>query len=287
MLNPQPSPSGSSPHAPLSPLPPQGKFSRERVLALLIGVAILAGAWLTRDYWVPVSMLYSKRETTPDGLSWVKFGTTRRELLEKLAAAGNTWDCIVRPGMAPNAWVSHSNVTIGGKQLDDFSVLFSDSQKYDYGAIPSNGQAVLGVKELLGASSPDGKIVAIRAKYRRSYVEANSPVVPAEVLRELGLPHSEKPDIVGQGKLFEWKWPNVTATFLSLPGQLSLQQVDAASKIDVNAGPGNLPAMGPPAESQEAPAEDSDSALESGSRDAAGNSDQEVPAEATEEPAQP
>src|SRR5262249_18550940 len=106
------------------------RLSLRRVFFGLLAILVLAGLGTTRDLWMPSGILYPTRTESPQGLSWLPFGTTRLRFLEILATGGNTWACVEKPGMAPSAWASFSNVTIGGNPAPQLAVLFSDAQKF-------------------------------------------------------------------------------------------------------------------------------------------------------------
>jgi hypothetical protein len=221
-------------------------FRWERVVLLLIVAGVLAGGWLSRDYWFPAGLLYPKRERAPDGVSWLKFGVTRKQLLELLAANGARSGSIVRPGMAPSAWAAHTDVKINGQRIDQFAVLFSDEERYNYGALPNQGDAALDLNSLMGSFSADARVVGIRWKVTRNFYDQNSHSVPGTILREMGSPHRQQPGIVKPVQDFIWDWPEVEASYNTADGTLIVLNKKEASKVNQNAGQGTLAPMGPP-----------------------------------------
>lgn len=238
---------GSNPAPPsLTPLRRDEGKGRDRMLGLGVLAAILIAGWLTRGYWMPNSWLYSSRTEAPRGFSWLELGTTRQQVLQKLAAEGGQWSSIVKPGMAPSAWAAHSKASLGGRKLDEFAVIYSDAGTYNYGAIPGQGDGPLNASALAPAGSDTAKVVGIRWKAPRTFTEANSAIPAGAVMAELGLPHSEEKDILPNGKVYLWKWPGVNAKYITLEGVVILEQTEELAKVNQAGGKGNLPSMAPP-----------------------------------------
>ncbi|MSR56485.1 MAG: hypothetical protein EXS05_02290 [Planctomycetaceae bacterium] len=225
---------------------PSRRFRVELVIGAVVAILAAAGLWIVRDYWVPSEILHRHRSETPNGLSWLPFGTTRGKLLESLAAQGNTWKSIEKPGMTPSAWAGYSDLMINGNSVPQLATLFSDGQSYDYGAIPKTIDEPLNPAALLGGNPADATIVGIRWKLPRSTWQAQSGKIPSEVLRELGKPHAREKDITGFAENATWKWPTVEAQFFGVDGTLVLLLKEEAAKASQNVGAGNLPGMAPP-----------------------------------------
>jgi len=248
--------SGSEPVRPtLTPLERETGGGRERVMGLGAIAALLIAGWLTRGYWMPNSWLYSRKDTAPNGVSWLEFGTTRQHVLQKLAAEGGQWSSIAKPGMAPSAWAAHTKVTLGGQKHQEFAVIYSDAATYNYGAIPGQDDGPLNPASLASTGSDTAKVVAIRWKVPRSFTEANSAVPAGAAMAELGLPHGEEKDIIANGKVFKWEWPGVQAKYLTLDGVLILEQTEEMAKVNVHGGKGNLPSMAAPSTDDSTPGE--------------------------------
>ena len=245
--------------------------------------ALLIAGWLTRGYWMPNSWLYSRRDSAPNGVSWLEFGTNRQQVLQKLAAEGGQWSSIAKPGMAPSAWAAHTNARLGGQTHQEFAVVYSDAATYNYGAIPGQQDGPLNPASLAPAGSDTAKVVAIRWKVPRSFTEANSAVPAGAVMAELGLPHGDEKDIIANGKVFKWEWPGVNAKYLTLDGILIIEQTAEIAKVNVHGGKGNLPSMAVPATDDATPGEGSGDTPEGQPSDAA----VEPAAENLEQPAGP
>jgi hypothetical protein len=225
------------------------------MLGLGVLAALLVAGWATRGYWMPNSWLYSQRSEAPRGFSWLDLGTTRQQVLQKLAAEGGQWSSIVKPGMAPSAWAAHSNAKLAGQQLAEFAVIYSDAGTYNYGAIPGQGDGPLNAAALAPAGSDTAQVVGIRWKVPRSFTEANSAIPAGAAMAELGLPHSEEKDILPNGKVYLWKWPGVNAKYITLEGVVILEQSDELAKVNQSGGKGNLPSMAPPVSEEPSAAE--------------------------------
>ncbi|MFN6106651.1 MAG: hypothetical protein ACK5EA_19665 [Planctomycetaceae bacterium] len=230
----------------------EGK-GRDRVLGLGVLAALLIAGWISRGYWMPNSWRYSQRSQAPQGFSWLDLGTTRQQVLQKLADEGGQWSSIVKPGMAPSAWAAHANTKLGGQQLAEFAVIYSDAGTYNYAAIPEKGDDPLNVAELAPAGSDTARVVGIRWKVPRTFTETNSTVPAGAVMDELGLPHSDEPDILPKGKVYLWKWPGVNAKYMTLEGVVILEQTDELAKVNQSGGKGNLPSMAPPVSDEPTP----------------------------------
>lgn len=232
----------------------EGK-GRDRVLGLGVLAALLIAGWISRGYWMPNSWRYSQRSQAPQGFSWLDLGTTRQQVLQKLADEGGQWSSIVKPGMAPSAWAAHANTKLGGQQLAEFAVIYSDAGTYNYGAIPGQGDGPLNAAALAPAGSDTAQVVGIRWKVPRSFTEANSAIPAGAAMAELGLPHSEEKDILPNGKVYLWKWPGVNAKYITLEGVVILEQSDELAKVNQSGGKGNLPSMAPPVSEEPSAAE--------------------------------
>jgi hypothetical protein len=223
------------------------------MLGLGVLAALLIAGWLTRGYWMPNSWLYSTRTEAPKGFSWLELGTTRQQVLQKLAAEGGQWSSIVKPGMAPSAWAAHSKASLGGRTLDEFAVIYSDAGTYNYGAIPGQGDGPLNAAALAPAGSETAKVVGIRWKVPRTFTESNAAIPAGAAMAELGLPHTEEKDILPNGKVYLWKWPGVNAKYITLEGVVILEQTDELAKVNQAGGKGNLPSMAPPVSEEPSP----------------------------------
>lgn len=239
---------------PLTPLKRHEGKGRDRLLGIGVLAALLVAGWATRGYWMPNSWLYSQRSEAPRGFSWLELGTTRQQVLQKLAAEGGQWSSIVKPGMAPSAWAAHANAKLGGQQLAEFAVIYSDAGTYNYGAIPGQGDGPLNAAALAPAGSDTAKVVGIRWKVPRSFTETNSAVPAGAVMSELGLPHSEEKDILPKGMVYLWKWPGVNAKYITLEGVVILEHTEELAKVNQSGGKGNLPSMAPPVSEEPSPA---------------------------------
>jgi hypothetical protein len=229
------------------PSAPARRISLGRVVTAAVAMLLLAALFVTGEFWIPTGILYPARTEVPRGLSWLPFGTTRLEFLEILASEGNTWECVVKPGMTPTAWASFTNPAIRGHVVPQLATLFSDGQRYDYGAIPKETGERLVPARLLGDNSPDAKIVGIRWKVPQSSWQIQSGNVPIAVLRELGQPHSQEQDITGIGRNVSWKWPAVEAYYYENGGTLVMMLTEEAARVNQSAGPGNMPGIARPA----------------------------------------
>jgi hypothetical protein len=236
------SPSPTSAGSTVGPLPP-GLTRLERPkragweqyfpwLALLM----LGGlGWWGRDYWMPDAWRYPRRATAPAGLSWLPFETTRQQVLERLARNGAETKCIEPPRMGPMLWASHTNVTLEGMPVREFALIYSDGGQYNYQKLRGSA-GVLDAATLATPGSDTARVVAIRWQPSRSFVEENSQAVPAPVLRELGVPHSEGKDLQGTGKAYQWNWGDVRARYESFTNHLVL---DSRPHPAESAGTGN------------------------------------------------
>jgi hypothetical protein len=199
-------------------------------LLMLIGLG-----WWGRDYWMPDVWRYPRRATAPLGLSWLPLETTRQQVLERLARNGAGMKCIEPPRMGPMLWASHTNVTLEGMPVKEFALIYSDGAQYNFRAL-QGGDGALDVAALATPGSDTARVVAIRWQPPRSFVEENSQAVPALVLRELGVPHSEGKDLQGTGKAYLWNWGEVQARYESFTNHLVL---DARPPQADPAAPGN------------------------------------------------
>lgn len=199
---------------------PQG-IGFEQVLPWLALLGVIGLGWWGRDYWMPDSWRYPRRETAPSGLSWIPFATTRQQILERLARNGAEMKCIEPPRMGPMLWASHTNVTLEGLPVKEFALIYSDGGQYNYGALRGSA-GPLDATALATPGSETAQVVAIRWQPPRSFVEENSQAVPAGVLRELGVPHSEGKDLQGTGKAYQWNWGDVRASYESFTNHMVL-----------------------------------------------------------------
>jgi len=183
---------------------------------------LIAGVIWGRGYWMPDSWRFPRRETAPPGFSWLPLETTRQALLERLARNGAKTNNIEPPRMGPMVWVSHLNVTLEGRPIKEFAVIYSDGAKYNYRALGREAERALDPAALATPGSDTARVVAIRWQPDRSFVEVNSQAVPAAILAELGIPHEEGKDPQGAGKLYRWNWNGLTARYETASNQLIL-----------------------------------------------------------------
>jgi len=187
-----------------------------------LALLVLGGlGWWGRDYWMPDAWRYPRRATAPAGLSWLRFETTRQQVLERLARNGAPMNCIEPPRMGPMLWASHTNVTLEGLPVKEFALIYSDGGQYNYRAL-RGAQGALDAPALATPGSDTALIVAIRWQPPRSFVEENSGAVPVAVLRELGVPHEEGRDLQKTGNAYLWNWGDVRARYEAFTNHLVL-----------------------------------------------------------------
>jgi len=189
------------------------------LLMLLMGAAFWG-----RSYWMPDAWRFPRRESAPDGLSWLPFETTRQGVLERLARNGAQSTNIEPPRMGPMVWASHVNLTLEGRPIKEFALIYSDEAQYNFRALGRGGAKPLDAAALATPGSDTARVVAIRWQPSRSFVDENSQAVPADVLGELGIPHEEGKNPQGSGKIYRWNWTGVTARYETVSNQLILDR---------------------------------------------------------------
>ncbi|MEZ6062555.1 MAG: hypothetical protein R3C19_19610 [Planctomycetaceae bacterium] len=148
---------------------------------------------------------------------------TRAQIAKMLVESGARWPSIQKPGMSPTPWAAQVRLKFNGHDAEEFSLRFSDGQRWDYGQHPEASNEVVDEKTLIGSFDPDATLTGIMWKVPLSDYDVTNETVPLEVLQALGTPDSQDRDITGAGNVYLWEWPTVKAFFTTVDSKVSLQ----------------------------------------------------------------
>lgn len=210
----------------------KSELSRKQVLALLgLLLVVVAAVVLYREgrSWREASAraAVEQRDEPPRDWKGIPLGATRGEIAEMLVDAGAHWPSIQKPGTAPTEWAAHVNLEINGHSAKEFSVRFSDGQRWDYGRHPQVSSEVVDAETLIGGLDPQAELTGLMWMLDRSDADLEDETVPLEVLQELGRPHSEETDVTGFGRVYHWDWPAMKAHYTTIDGRLTIQLPEA------------------------------------------------------------
>ena len=203
------------------------RVSRTVGLLLLIGVCYL----LYRQFpsWQENSARQdvAKRQGAPEEWKGIQMKIPRSEVAQMFVDSGVRWPSIQKPGMAPTVWAAHVNLTVNGHAAKEFSIRFSDGQRWDYGQHPQVSDDLVDSKTLIGGFDAQATVTGLIWKIERSDFDLKNDTVPVEVLSALGAPHSEETDITGLGRIYHWEWPTLRVYYTTVDGAMAWQTPDA------------------------------------------------------------
>lgn len=192
---------------------------------LLIGAGVVFGLRQLKSWREAAARnAIARHDEPPADWKEIRLGMSRAEVAGLLVESGVRWSSIQKPGTAPTPWAAQTNLNVKGHPAREFSVKFSDGQRWDYGQHTQAPDEVVDVDNLIGGLSADSELDGLMWMIERSEYDLGKETVPIEVLKELGTAHTDQKDITGTGRVYIWNWPMLKAYYTTIDGRLALQQ---------------------------------------------------------------
>jgi len=206
-----------------------GRSLNRMVAILMIGVA----AFLSPRLWASwkeraARNSIARHNEPPTAWKGIRLGMSRQEVADMLVDSGVRWISIQKPGTAPTEWAAQTRLTVNGNSAREFSLKFSDGQRWDYARHTLAADQIVDAENLIGALPADSSLNGLMWMIERSNYDLDHETVPVAVLKELGKPHMGDVDITGSGRVYIWDWPALKAYYTTIDGRLSLQSSKSA-----------------------------------------------------------